>query len=150
MQSGDGMNGLYLLVCFIGGAALAFQASVNSEVGRRIGTLEVACLAYGVGTLALAAAVYFGGQGNFAALLTLSKWKWFAGLLGATYIFIIVLSVPKIGVAPAIIATIAGQLFLSTVIDHFGLFGNALTPVNGSRIAALGLMLLATYLFYKD
>lgn len=143
------MDWLYLLLSFIGGIGLAFQATVNGELGKKVGTIEVACIAYTVGTLALFIMAYFFGKGNLMSALSFPKWKLFVGLLGALYIFIVILSVPKIGVASAIIATIVGQLFLSTIVDHFGLFSNSPTPISRYRLLGLVLMILSTYLFYK-
>ncbi|SFM15189.1 DMT family transporter [Pelosinus propionicus] len=142
------MNWFYLVLCFIGGIGLSFQASVNSELGRKIGTIEVSCLAYTVGAIILFIMACFFGKGNMLEALNFPKWKLFVGIFGALFIYIIILSVPKIGIASAIIAGIVGQMFLSMIIDHYGLFGNIQTPINVSRILGLALMFLSTYLFY--
>lgn len=140
---------VYLLLSFAGGVGLAFQASVNGELGRKIGTVEVACMAYTIGAIFLFSVAYFFGKGNIEAALSFPKWKLFIGLMGAIYIVIMVLSVPKIGVAAAIAATIVGQIFLSTLADHFGFFGNPSIPIGPYRILGIILMLLALYCFYK-
>ncbi|GAX89069.1 DMT family transporter [Effusibacillus lacus] len=64
-------------------------------------------------------------------------------------IFMMVLVVPKIGVATALVCVITGQIFASTVIDHFQLFGGRQIPIDGKRIAGILFLALALWLFYK-
>lgn len=47
-------------------------------------------------------------------------------------------------------ATIAGQLALSVVVDHFGLLGLAKQPVTLARILGVVLLGLGTYLVVRD
>ncbi|OYD08778.1 DMT family transporter [Paludifilum halophilum] len=142
------MNWFFFLLSVLGGAGLAFQAAINGPLGRKIGTLEASFLAYAVGTLTLLCFTFFFGKGSLSGVLSVSKWKWFIGVFGALYIFIMVLSVPKIGTASAIIAAILGQLIISMVMDHFGLGGQTI-PINWSRISGIVLMFLALILFYE-
>lgn len=143
------MEWIYLILSFIGGVGLAFQSSVNAELGKKMGTLEVALIAYIVGTLVLFVMTMCFGKGDFTAGLTFPKWKLFVGVMGALFIFIMVSSIPKIGVAPAVSAAIVGQMILGTVMDHFGLFGSPTIPINPYRIAGLVFMFLSMFLFYK-
>ncbi|SDC47877.1 transporter family-2 protein [Melghirimyces thermohalophilus] len=142
------MNWFFLLLSVLGGAGLAFQAAINGPLGKKIGTLEVSFLAYAVGTLALLCFTIFFGKGNLSAVLSVSKWKWFIGIFGAMYIFVMVLSVPRIGTASAIIAAIVGQVIISMIMDHFGLGGQTI-PINWFRIMGVILMFFALILFYK-
>jgi transporter family-2 protein len=144
------MNWIFLLLSVLGGAGLAFQAGVNGQLGRKIGTLETAFLAYAVGTLTLLCFMLFFGKGNIAAVFSFPKWKWFIGVFGALYIFIMVLSVPKIGTASAIIAAIIGQVIVSMIVDHFGLFGGRMIPINLFRVSGVILMFISLILFYKN
>jgi bacterial/archaeal transporter family-2 protein len=143
------MSWLYLLLSIIGGAVLALQAGVNGELGKRIGAIEAAFVAYSAGTLALLLGTLVFGKGSVAALFSLQSWKWFIGILGALYIFIMVVTIPKIGAANAIIAAILGQLIIGMIIDHFGLFGVKILPINLYRIIGIILMVISLLLFFK-
>lgn len=143
------MNGFFLLLSVIGGAGLAVQAGINGSLGKKIGALEASFLAYAVGTLALLCFTFFFGKGDLSAVLFVSKWKWFIGILGALYIFVMVLSVPKIGTASAIIAAIVGQVMIGMIMDHFGLGGQTIS-INWFRILGVILMFFALILFYKN
>lgn len=139
----------FLLLSIIGGAGLAFQAGVNGELGKKIGTIEVGFLAYSVGTAALLLFTIFSGKGDPSAIFSFPKWKLFVGVLGALYIFITILSIPKIGAAPTIVAAIVGQVIMSLIIDHFGLFGTEEHPINFSRASGFFLLLFSLFLIFK-
>ncbi|WP_298785516.1 DMT family transporter [uncultured Marinococcus sp.] len=141
------MAWVLIVLCFIGGAALAFQAGVNGEIGSKIGSLQAAFIAYFVGTVCLFVSALAQGGLTFS-WPSFSFWKWTVGALGAFYIVCIILAVPRIGASAAITAGIAGQLLLGMLLDHFGAFGTPEIPVDASRLAAVGLIGVALYLFY--
>jgi bacterial/archaeal transporter family-2 protein len=60
-----------------------------------------------------------------------------------------VVTIPKIGAANAIIAAILGQLIIGMIIDHFGLFGVKILPINLYRIIGIILMVISLLLFFK-
>lgn len=143
------MDWIYLLISFMGGIGLAFQASVNGELGQKMGAFETSLIGYTAGAVMLLIITLIFGHGNILMSAHVTKWKLFVGVLGAMYMFIMVLSVPKIGAAPAIIAGIMGQLVLGTISDHFGFFGNPVIHFSGYRMAGIVLMFVAMLLFYK-
>ncbi|SFF05416.1 DMT family transporter [Alteribacillus iranensis] len=143
------MKILFMILSLIGGAALAFQAGVNGEIGKRIGTIEASFLAYAMGTVALFLFSLTLGKGDMSQVWSLPKWQMFIGVLGASYIFIMVLSVPQIGAGTAFVAAILGQVIIGMVLDHFGLFGAKLIPISMERIVGVILMGISLFLFYK-
>ncbi|MBD1382808.1 DMT family transporter [Metabacillus arenae] len=143
------MNWLFLLLSIIGGAGLAFQAGVNGELGKRMGTIEAAFVAYTVGSFVLLIGTVFFGKGSLGALFSFQAWKWFVGALGASYIFIMVAAIPRVGASAAIIGAILGQLLIGMIIDHFGLFGGKTLPINLYRMAGAVLMIISLLLFFK-
>lgn len=60
-----------------------------------------------------------------------------------------VLVVPELGAASAIITIIVGQLLATSVIDHFGLIGAKQIPMDWQRVVGLVLMAVAIVLFNK-
>lgn len=128
---------------------MSMQAGVNGALGKRVGTVEGAFISFAVGTLALLLLVIFMGKGNILSVFSVPKWQLIGGLLGALYIFIMVLAVPKIGVGSAVVAVIAGQMLASTFIDHFNVFGGRQILIDWKRVVALILLAFALYLFNK-
>lgn len=143
------MNWLFVGFSIIAGALMSMQAGVNGALGKRVGTVEGAFISFAVGTLALLLLVIFMGKGNILSVFSVPKWQLIGGLLGALYIFIMVLAVPKIGVGSAVVAVIAGQMLASTFIDHFNVFGGRQILIDWKRVVALILLAFALYLFNK-
>ncbi len=140
---------LFPILALLGGVAVAIQASINGGLGKKVGTLEGSLVSFLIGTLALLFIVIFFGKGNITTLTTVPKWQLTGGLLGAFYVFVAVLVVPRVGIATTLTAVIVGQLIMSAVIDHFGLFGSRQIPFDYKRALALVLLVCSLFLFYK-
>lgn len=143
------MNLIMVIIAIIAGVVVGIQAGVNGNLGSKIGVIEGAFMSFFTGTLALLLVVFFFGKGNLLSLFTVPKWQLTGGLLGAVYVIVAVLAVPKIGVASTLVAVIAGQILSSTVIDHFGLLGGRHIPIDWQRVVAIVLMATALILFYR-
>ncbi|ARI77820.1 DMT family transporter [Halobacillus mangrovi] len=143
------MQWLLMLLVFIGGVGVAIQSTVNGGLGQKIGVFEGAFVSFLVGTVALFLVMLFFGRGNLLNVFQVPKWQLLGGLLGAFYVSTMVLSVPRIGVAAAIITLITAQLIASSLIDHYGWFGMPQIQLDGQRIAGMVLMIIAVILFTK-
>jgi len=140
-----------LLTAFTGGL-VALQAPINSVLGRSIGTWQAAFVSFAIGTVALAiiASLATGGLGDVAGVRDVSLVYLTGGLLGAAYVTSILVAVRALGAGGVVAATIAGQLAVSVVVDHYGLIGVAKQPVTLARFAGIALLGLGTYLVVRD
>jgi transporter family-2 protein len=126
----------------LAGSLIALQAPVNGRLGDAIGGLPAAALSFGIGFVALLALLVVAGKA--AALGGLGGVPWWAllgGLLGGAYVYVALSTVGTLGAGGVTAATIAGQLSLAVVVDHFGLVGVDRHPITPARAA--GLVLLA-------
>ncbi|MBP1932190.1 DMT family transporter [Ammoniphilus resinae] len=144
------MNWLFALFGVLGGVAIGVQASINGGLGKKIGAIEGSLVSFAIGTVVLLLLFIFFGKGQILSVGSVPKWQLTGGLLGAFYIFISILIVPKIGVATSLITVIVGQVAMGTLIDHFGLFGGRQIPVDWQRVLAIVLLCAALYFFYRD
>jgi transporter family-2 protein len=121
-------------------------------LGRAIGTWQAAFVSFAIGTVALAiiASLATGGLGQVAGVRDVSLVYLTGGLLGAAYVTSILVAVRALGAGGVVAATIAGQLAVSVVVDHFGLIGVARQPVTLARVAGVALLGLGTYLVVRD
>ena len=140
-----------LLTAFTGGL-VALQAPVNSVLGRAVGTWQAAFVSFAIGTIALAAiaALATGGLGQVSAVRNVSWVYLTGGLLGAAYVTTILVTVRTLGAGGVVAATIAGQLAVSVVVDHFGLIGVTKQPITLGRVVGVLLLGLGTYLVVRD
>jgi bacterial/archaeal transporter family-2 protein len=72
------------------------------------------------------------------------------GLAGALYVGSIVWTVRALGVGGLTAVTIAGQLGLAIVIDHFGWLGVERSPITVAKVAGVALLALGTWLVIRD
>ncbi|CAH0345331.1 DMT family transporter [Bacillus sp. CECT 9360] len=141
------MKIIFPLLALAGGMAVAFQAQINGGLGKKVGAIEGSFISFVIGTLVLFFAVLFLGKGNILAVSSVPKWQLIGGILGAFYVFVMVLVVPKIGVAPAMVAVIAGQILIGAIIDHFGLLGGVRVPIDVKKSTAILLLFVSLYLY---
>jgi transporter family-2 protein len=134
------------------GGMVALQAPVNSMLGRAVGTWQAAFVSFAFGTIALGAiaALATGGLGQVAEVRHVSWYYLTGGLLGAAYVTTILVAVRTLGAGGIVAATIAGQLAVSVVVDHFGLVGVAKHPITLGRVVGVMLLALGPYLVVRD
>ncbi|HEX8190335.1 MAG TPA: DMT family transporter [Pyrinomonadaceae bacterium] len=134
---------LYLLVCLVAGALMPLQAGVNAQLARWVGHPVTASLvSFAVGTLALFAYTA-AARPQFPALASLASapwWVWAGGLFGSVFVTAAAAFAPRLGAATFISVTIAGQVLVSILLDHFGFVGFAARPATAPRL--LGALLL--------
>lgn len=140
---------LFPLLALIAGMAVAVQGQINGGLGKKIGVIEGAFFSFALGTLVLLFVLIFWGNGQISSFTTVPKWQLVGGILGAFFVLVQVLVVPKIGVSSTLLAIIVGQIILSVIIDHFGLFNAERRPVDINKIAAVLLMFIALFLYNK-
>lgn len=136
------MNNLTLtLLMLCGGMAIAVQPSINARLAQKVGALESSMISFAIGTLALALVVLLSGRGTLRGLATASWWELTGGFLGAFFVTLTIVCVPRLGTAAVMAMAIAGQLAAGALLDHFGLFGLRHLPLTPLRL--FGMLLLA-------
>jgi transporter family-2 protein len=143
---------VYFFLALITGALIPIQAATNAAFSKSIGNPFITGLmVFVVGLLAmllfvLCSRVSFPGMSQLAAA---PKLGYLGGLIVATYVVMITILAPRIGVGPAIGLIVTGQIFCSVLIDHFGLFHVASRPLDLARIVGILLMCAGVYLVMK-
>lgn len=129
-----------LLLAALGGAAIALQALVNARLQLSAGNpILAATISFAVGLAGLL--LVLGTQSvGFHGLTHTPWWAWMGGLLGAFYIVLSILLVPRIGAAALISSAVLGQMVFSLIADHYGLLGVQVRAASPTRL--LGAVLL--------
>ncbi|CAG0933245.1 Inner membrane protein YdcZ [Rhodocyclaceae bacterium] len=144
------MSNLHLfLLMMCGGAVLALQPSINARLAQKVGIIESSFISFAVGTLVLAVALSFWGRGSLRAISGAAWWELTGGLLGAAFVTLTILVVPRIGTAAAMAAIIASQLITGLLMDHLGLFGFRGVPLDGKRLAGALLLMAGAALVFR-
>jgi transporter family-2 protein len=144
-----GSLGFIILVGLIGGVAVGLQGPLASLMSQKIGVLEsVFYIHLGGALAALIPLLFYGGR-------NLSRWRelpWYvlgAGALGLAVISAMSYMVPRIGVAPATVMIVAGQLLVGVILDHYGLLGAHPRTLDTKRILGLLLVFLGVWVTVK-
>lgn len=139
------MNALlpYVFLALAAGICLPTQAGINSRLNVLTQSpILAAAISFAVGTLALC--LY-----ALAARIPLPAsthigqhpwWVWSGGLLGAFLVAATVILAPRLSAGTMIALIVTGQMITSIVLDHFGLVGYPVHPVNVLRL--FGVVLL--------
>ncbi|MEK4438208.1 DMT family transporter [Paenibacillus sp. FSL K6-2862] len=145
-----GIGLLIVIVTLIGGAVLSAQSSINGTISRNIGLLETVFFTFASGTLILAVLINFFGSGHLFDLLHAPKLQLSAVFMGFGYLFLSTFAVNKLGVTPANLTAIVGQIVAGFIIDATGLFGSELIEFSWQRAVSLVLMLAALALIFSE
>lgn len=135
------MNNLMLvLLVACGGIAAALQPSINARLAQRVGIFESSLISFTVGTLCMLTVASLAGRGSLRGLAAVSWWELTGGLLGAFFVTMTIIAVPRMGTAAVMAIVIAGQLAAGMFLDQFAPFGLRQIPVTPLR--GLGIVLL--------
>ena len=136
-------------MALVAGISVPTQAGINAQLGLWTRSpVLAATISFAVGTLALV--IYsLTTRIPLPALAGLSAhpwWIWSGGVLGAFFVTATIILVPKLGATTMVTTVLAGQMFASLLLDHFGLLGYPLHPVSLGRIAGVVLVCLGVWL----
>lgn len=140
---------LIILIGLIGGIAVGLQAPMASMITQRLGIFESVFIVHVGGALIALLPLLFYSGGN------LTRWKelpWFTLLAGGFGLIVIgALShmIPRVGVGAAVITIVAGQMLVSTVLDHYGWLGGMGRPLDPTRAMGLAVVLVGVWLAVK-
>jgi transporter family-2 protein len=143
---------LMLLTLFVG-AMIPAQAVLNTRLGRQIGgPLMGSLMSFTVGIICLFA---LNLATNSSAVIQLKptatgpRYLWLGGVLGAIFVGYITWVNQQQGVALTFALVVSGQIFMSLVIDQYGLFGSMIQPITLEKIIGAVLIIAGLILIKK-
>ena len=138
-----------IIIGLVGGLAVGLQAPMSSMISQRLGVLEsIFIIHLGGALVVLLPLLYFGG-GKLGHWRTVPWYALCAGAFGLVVIFSMSYMIPRIGIATALISLLAGQILIGSILDHFGLLGAAVRPLDFTRVLGLGVVLAGVWLAMK-
>ncbi len=135
------------LIMLAAGLGIPILAALNAALGQFLGSPVAAvtvllCVAF----CAIFINLLTTSSLSFASLAAAPKHLFLAGLLVTFYILSITAIAPHFGVGNAIFFVLLGQLISAAVVDHFALFGAAVSPLSLTRSLGLGVMALGVWI----
>jgi transporter family-2 protein len=140
---------LIILIGLAGGIAVGLQAPMASMITQRLGIFESVFIVHVGGALIALLPLIFYGGGNVARWRELPWYTLLAGTFGLIVISALSHMIPRVGVAAAVITIVAGQMLVSTVLDHFGWLGGMGRPMDPTRAIGMAVVLVGVWLTVK-
>lgn len=140
------MQFLMILLVVFGGMGLSVEAGLLGPLGEEVGELWATFSIFGVGAALTFILMLFFSPRNSPSFFAQPSWTLLGGVLGPIYVVILTIATPVIGIAMTMIGILAGQVFKSLMIDHYGLFGTNYRRIDSKRIIAL-LFIIAALVF---
>jgi len=137
---------LIVLIGLAGGLAVGMQGPLASIMTQRMGAIESSFIVHAGGALLSLALLLLIGGGKMAQWRSVPWYALLAGFFGLVVLSAVSYTIPRIGVAAAIVSIVAGQIVLSAVLDHFGWLGAAVRPLDAPRLLGLGVVMLGVWL----
>ena len=140
--------GQYAAIMLAAGIGIPVLAALNAALGRLIGSpVAAGAILFAVAFTATALLVLFvTGPAPLAKALDAPRHLFLAGLLVAFYVLSITHVAPVFGVGNAVFFVLIGQLVSAAAIDHFGLFGAQVSPLNLVRASGIAVMALGVWI----
>ena len=138
----------YALLMFIAGMGIPIMATLNGNLGQKLGSSALAtAILFVVGSVMSFAYLFLSDgmpKSPFSQQIPIFYY------LGAFFVVFYMLSItwaaPKIGIGNAISLVLLGQLISMALIDHYGLFGTPPNFISIQRIVGLIFMIAGVYL----
>ena len=147
------MKYFLMIITFFVGAILPVQAILNTKLGKQIGgSLMGALMSFFTGTIILFVLnmiVSNNAMLNLKQTVVGPWYIWMGGLIGAIFVGYITWVNQQQGVALTFALVVAGQIFISLLIDHFGLFGSAIRTITLEKLVGAALIIGGIILIKK-
>ena len=144
---------MYIVLAIAAGFCLPTQAGINSRLNLWTQSpILAAAISFAVGTAALIlyAMILRVPLPPLSGVKQYPWWMWTGGFLGAFLVAATVVLAPRLGAVSMITLIVSGQMIASVVLDHYGLIGYTVHPVNAWRVCGIlmligGVVLIRTH-----
>jgi len=137
-----------LLVAAVGGVAIALQSLFSGVIGRHVGILGAVFIVHLTG-LILAGVLLALRGGGLAGWQGIPWYALLAGFIGVAIVACVSYAVPRLGLGNTLVITIASQLIVGALLDHFGLLGALVRPLDPPRALGIAVLILGAWLVVR-
>lgn len=142
------MTLLLVLVAAAAGVSVALQGQFMGAMDRAVGTATSVLVTYSVGA-SLALIIWLARRPGGFEFRQIPWYSWFAGVTGLVIVSGIGYAAPRLGLARTLVISVAAQLIIALVIEHFGLFQSARRHFELDRAIGLTLVVAGVWLVLK-
>ena len=143
---------IFISIAMMTGGLLPVQAALNAQLGHFLKhPLLSTFINVFVGLLTVSVILLLARPEypSFKTVQTIPPYLYLGGIIGAIFVTIGLLLLPKIGATNTMMAMVVGQLLVSIIIDHYGLLNAPVLELSGSRISGAIFLLFGLYLIQR-
>jgi transporter family-2 protein len=138
-----------IIIAVIGGVTVALQGQFMGLIDKGIGTRESVFITYVSGGILAGIIMLASGGGNLRSWREVPWYAMSAGILGLVIVTTIGYTVPRLGLSKAFTILVASQFLTIALLDHFGLLGAVMRPLDLTRSLGFGVLILGVWLIMK-
>ena len=145
------MQPIHYILALLAGMLMPIQSAINHKLSTYVQTPVVsAFISFIIGGIALLIFLIISGTpislsgAKNAPLIT-----WAGGICGAFFVTIVVMVVPRLGMALTFGILILGQMITTLPIDHFGFLETPVKQINFQRVLGVILVIAGAFLIRK-
>lgn len=135
-----------ILIATVAGLAVTLQSNFMGVMTQIMGTRESIFITYASGGLVIALFLLGSGGGKLATWRAVPPYAFTAGLLGLVIVGALGYATARYGLIITFAVLLVAQYASAALIDHFGLLGATVRPLDGVRLLGLALLLLGAWL----
>lgn len=124
---------MYYLALLFGGAAIGLMISVNGQLANYLNIFEISFIVHGIGLILLLAYTVLIKKEKIS-FRGLPRYVYSVGFFGVALVVTGSICANKVGATLTMGLSIVGQMAISAIIDHFGLFNTPQCKFNIKRI----------------
>ncbi|MBI5029653.1 MAG: DMT family transporter [Chloroflexi bacterium] len=140
---------LTIALGIIGGLAVGTQSQVVGEMSQKVGGIAGSFIVHVSGAVIAGLLLLARSGEQIGSWRELNWYNLGSGVFGVILYLTLSQTLPRLGATAAIALIIIGQLTMGILIDHFGLFGATIRPVDISRIGAVVLLVAGGWLVLR-
>lgn len=129
-----------LIFLLLGGACLGIMASFNGQLSKYFGLFEVSLLVHLIGAVLLTGYIALHERKRIR-LTGVPNYVYLVGFMGVGLVASSSFCTVQLGATAAMSLSVVGQMAMSAVVDHYGLFGAEKIPFNPRKLPSYGITL---------
>ena len=152
MHQDEQMNYLWTVLAFSIGCFIPFQGIITSNLAQKIQHPFGAAFINFLGGLTLfALAISFSSVAlpSFKKVSAIPWYLFTGGIIGSAFIFGAVFALPKIGASSFFGQIVLGQLLMTLIVDHYGVFGLPIHKIDSPRVLGMSMLIAGSFLILR-
>ncbi len=135
-----------ILLATVAGLAVTLQSNFMGVMTQIMGARESVFITYGSGGILIVLILLISGKNNLSAWRSVPPYAFSAGILGLIIVGALGYATARYGLLITFAVVLVAQYASAALIDHFGLFGAVVRPIDGVRLLGLTLLLIGAWL----